>query len=339
VTSTHHSSSGSVADTGLSRDGIGKVGTAGGSDSAPKRRLSSQDRRRVETKSVRDLSLPRDVGGHDGLGTGGTENRVVHARLEEEVRERSGPVGGGVGSHVRRLSITRRSGRKLRNVSSSEASDRVVYNQVLSSLEDRSKDIGTGRGERVELDSSSGTVGDGGRVLGLLRRSRSSSGLGSDLQNTVLLAGTVSGTDRRSEGVDDVEVVVHLPDPLRVRGVGRGQLGATGRVELTEVRPHLVVLAFGGCGTERSQGGDDSRGRDVVLSETGQGVEGAGDVVQRLDTALETGVSVEALEVFLALVAETSRDHSRGPSGGSTSRRRGFRCLRRKYISVRSRST
>lgn len=323
VRGAHDGRAGRVAHPSLGRDGVGKVGSTGLSDPAPKVLLSSQDGGRTETERVGHLRLPRDVGGHNGLGASGAEELRGHVGLEEEVRKRGGPVGGRVGGHVRRLGITGSSGGELGEHSSGEVRDGVVNDQVLSGLEDGGEQVGTGSGVRVELDGVGRAVSDRCSILGLVRCGGSGSGLGGDLQDAVLLASTVLGADGGTEGVDNVQVVVHFPDPLRVGSFGRGQLDGTSRVELTEVAPQLAVVAFGGRSAELGQGRSDGRGGNVLESESGQGVKVAGNVVQGLDALLEPGVLVETVEVFRASSAESSGDHGRRGSAGSTSGGRG----------------
>jgi hypothetical protein len=323
VRGAHDGRSGRVAHPSLGRDGVGKVGSTGLSDPAPEVLLSSQDGGRTETERIGDLRFPRDVGGHNGLSASRAEELGGHVGLEEEVRKRGGPVGGRVGGHVRGLGITGSSGGELGEHSSGEVRDGVVDDQVLSGLEDGSEQVGTGSGERVGLDGVGRAVSDRGSVLGLIRCSGSGSGLGSDLQDAVFLTGAVLGADGGTEGVNNVQVVIHLPDPLRVGSFGRGQLDGTSRVELTEVAPQLAVVALGGRSTELGQGRSDGRGGDVLESESGQGVKVAGNVVQGLDTLLEPGVLVETVEVFRASSAESSGDHGRRGSAGSTGSGRG----------------
>lgn len=82
-------------------DRIGKVLTARGRNTLPKRGLRAEDRRRAQTESIRNLSLPGSVSGHDDLGASGAQQRRGHVGLEEEVGERRGAVGGGVGGNER----------------------------------------------------------------------------------------------------------------------------------------------------------------------------------------------------------------------------------------------
>ena len=332
MSGTHDGRSGRVAHTRLSRDGIGKVGSTGVPNPGPEVRLSSQDGGRVKSECIRNRGFPGDVSGHDGFSARGTEDRGGHVGLKEEVRERGGPEGGSVRGHVRRLSGISSSG-ELGDPSSSKTGDRVVDDQVVSGEEDGGEQVGSGLSKRVELDGGSGghsPVGPSGRVgrptLSLVGLGISGSGsFGGDLQDAVLLTRAVLGTDGRSERVDNVQVVVHLPDPRRVRRIGRSQLGTTSRVELTEVGPHGAILALGGRSTEGSQGGDDGRGRDVVGSHSGHGVKVVGNVVKRLDAGLESSVVVEGFEVLVTGGSETGGDHGGSLGRGSISSRGGGR--------------